>query len=218
MAVTNRTRRTNGSPKFSPFQNPTPQGKLIEIANKFGNKGLKKMQGSTIIIYDSLQLTEGLNANGFTFNFFKGVANRDFPFTNLQENKFQVGEGLALQRMYFAILTTLVATGEVTNVQTFAEFTTFGLYKSDVEIRQVNNVILKSIPLTSMKSTFNKSAMFDGYDVFEFETDVTFQPLLQFQLTFQAPAITIPTSATSDFRIMCAWEGPGAIMNPRSNF
>jgi hypothetical protein len=197
--------------------NPTAQAKLINVANQFGNTGIKKQQGSSLIVYDSLQLTEGLNAER-VLSFFKNVNTRQFPFTNITENKLQVGEAMVLERMYFTVLTQLVATGEITNVQSLDQFATPALYKSDYEIKQVNNTVVKQSPLTSLKPEFNKEAKSTSYTVFHFDTDITLQPLLQFQLDLMTPAITIPTSVTSNFFLMCALEGAGAIMNPKYNF
>jgi len=196
---------------------PTPQQKLISVANMFGNTGLKKMQGSSFIVYDFLPLTEGLNAQN-KMTFFKNVNTRQFPFTNLTENKLQVGEGFVLERMYLMIMSILTATQEVTNVQTFDTFATPGLYKSDFEIRQANNIVVKQSPLTSMKPEFNRAADFATDNVFYFDTDISFQPLLQFEMDLLTPKITIPTSETLDFYIGVAWEGAGAILNPRANF
>lgn len=210
-----RKRLRDGNSGFGML--PTPQEKLINVANKFGNTGLKKMQGSSFIIYDSLPLTEGLNQQN-KITFFKNVQTRQFPFTNLTENKLQVGEGFILERMYLFIITQLDATKEITNVQTFDAFATPGLYKSDFEIRQSNNIVVKQSPLVSMKGEFNKSSDFPTDNVFFFDTDISFQPLLQFEMDLLTPTITIPTSATLSFFIGVAWEGAGAIMNPRANY
>jgi hypothetical protein len=199
------------------FLPPTAQAKLISVANAFGNTGIKKQQGSSLIVYDCLPLTEGLNQEQ-TLKFFKNVNTRQFPFTNISENKLQVGEAMVLERMYFAIISQLDATGEITNVQTFDAFATPAFYKSDFEIKQVNNTVVKPAPLTSMKPEFNREAKSTTYNVFHFDTDITLQPLLQFEVDLNVPEVTIPTSATLSFYMMCAIEGAGAIMNPKYNF
>lgn len=196
---------------------PTPQQKLISVADMFGNTGIKRQQGSSLIVYDSILLTEGL-VPSVTLQFFKNVAKKDFPFTNIQENKLQVGEAMVLERMYFAVLTVLVATGEITNVQSIDAFGAPAIYKSDYEIKQVNNTVVKQSPLTSLKPEFNKQAMSTTYTVYHFDTDITLQPLLQFELDLLMPINTIPASSTSDFYLMCAIEGAGAILNPKYNF
>ena len=35
----------------------SPQRKAIGVNDKFGNKGIKKQQGSTVIKYDTLEIT-----------------------------------------------------------------------------------------------------------------------------------------------------------------
>jgi len=55
----------------------TPQRKLIANTDKFNNAGIKKQQGTTRAIYDSLPLDGRTN-----FRFFEESNNRNFPLTN----------------------------------------------------------------------------------------------------------------------------------------
>ena len=104
---------------FNPYQKPTPQGKLVATSDKFGNRGIKKMQGSSIVKYHFLPLPAGAIASGSSFRFFENAGATQFPFTNLMEGKLQVGEAMVLERMYFSVLTVLTATNEITNIQNF---------------------------------------------------------------------------------------------------
>jgi hypothetical protein len=83
--------------------NVSPQMKQVFVNNKFGNTGIKRQQGSTVIKYDTLPL------DGRTeFRFFEGCQSRVFPFTNSNSegNKLGVGNSMTIERMYLSIVTT----------------------------------------------------------------------------------------------------------------
>ena len=66
----------------------TPQRKIIGVNKNYGNSGIKRQQGSTVILYDTLDITIDS-----TYRFFEGANNRDFPLTNVgaSGNKLPVG-------------------------------------------------------------------------------------------------------------------------------
>jgi len=75
------------------------QDKMITVANRLGLTSLKDMQGTTRMVYDS-------NGTGsLTHTFFKGAAQRAFPFTNVgaNGNQFQVDEALLVEKIGFFI-------------------------------------------------------------------------------------------------------------------
>jgi hypothetical protein len=192
--------------------------KLINAGDNFGNPGLKKGQGTTYVIYDFLQLTEGLNPVGTTLKFFENANNRIFPFTNLVEGKLPVGEGMVYERTWFCIMSVLNATGEVLNVQTFAEFGVPGLYKSDYTFTNANNITIKNQPLVKQKPQFNFLSRHPSNEVINLDSNITLQPLIEFSNSLRMPAVTIPVSPTIDFYMGCFAEGSGALLNPRTNF
>lgn len=190
------------------------------IANKtqrFGNTGVKSNQGTTRIIYDALELPQGL-LQSQVFNFFRNCSTRQFPFTNLKQNQLQVGEAMAVERLHFGIIKQNTADGGILGVETFSQFPLEGLYKSDFEFKQVNNVTIKDIPLTGMYAPFNKSAKFLENDCYEFLTDLVLQPLLEFELNLRTPIVPVPVAVEEKYYLYCAIEGTAAILNPRANF
>ena len=196
------------------FMNPTPQGKIISVADSFGNRGIKKQQGSTVIRYDYLPLTEGLVPEQ-TFKFFLNAATRQFPFTNLIKGQLTVGEAMAIERMYFVIMQVLVATNEITDQTTLDTFGLPAAYNGEFLIQIENNVVVKPTPMTSLKAPFNRNAFFADYNVFHFDTNVVINPLLQFEVDLHTPIMTVPTSETLSFFIGCVLEGAGSILAPR---
>jgi hypothetical protein len=66
------------------------------------NKGLTKQQGTTRTIYDTIPLTGSPNQ----FNFFENLANKGFPWTNLNRNSFTDAEAMNIQRAYLSFIET----------------------------------------------------------------------------------------------------------------
>lgn len=217
MAVQQGNRMRKNVSGFNAYQKPTVQAKMIDINNKFGNNGIKRQQGSTIIRYDYLPLAEGLNPEQ-TFKFFLNANTRQFPFTNLIKGQLTVGESLAIERMYFVIMQVLDATGEITDQTTLETFGLPAAYSGEFQAQIENNVVVKATPMTSIKAPFNRYAYFADYNVFHFDTDVIIPPLLQFEIDLRTPIMTVPTSATLSFFIGCVLEGAGSILAPRSTF
>ena len=203
--------------KFNAYENPTPQGKLVAAAAKFGNKGLRNSQGSTVVIYDHLLLPQGLQPVGTTLKFFENAASRQFPFTNLQEGRLPVAEGFVLERMWFTVMQVLTATGEVLAVNAVG-LASVGLYKSDFAFFNANNRVIKPTPMVKQMAQFNWKSWNAVNEVIHLDTDITVQPLIQFKCEVNLPAVTLPVSPTISYYMGCYCEGSGAIMNPRANF
>jgi len=77
------------------------------LANRIGmvgretyNRGLMKQQGTTRTIYDTIPLTGSPNV----FNFFENLANKGFPWTNLNRNSFTDAEAMNIQRAYLSFI------------------------------------------------------------------------------------------------------------------
>ena len=77
----------------------TPQMKNIAVNNKFGNSGIQKQQGSTVIKYDTLKL------QGTELRFFEESNQRNFPLSNTgaDGNKLGVGNSMVVERVYITV-------------------------------------------------------------------------------------------------------------------
>jgi hypothetical protein len=75
------------------------QDKMLHVANKLGLTSLKYMQGTTRVIYDSVQTASTQHT------LFKNASQRNFPLTNLGSNgnQFQVDEALLVEVIGFFI-------------------------------------------------------------------------------------------------------------------
>lgn len=68
--------------------------KLIAVNSAMGNKEVVNQQGTTKILFDTLQLTAGV-----PITYFEGCNTRTMPETNLQTNKLQVQESMVVNRI-----------------------------------------------------------------------------------------------------------------------
>lgn len=208
--------RDNGNGEAT-FRDPTARAVLINKAKKFGNNGLRKMQGSTIIKYHYLPI-DGRT----TFQFFKDVKNLSFPFTNLQENKLQVGEGMILERGYFSVMeldiTPPTTPATIVDVNTIRANALGGFYGSLFSFFIANNQVIKEIPLSSFESNFNRYSAFQNNDVFRFDSDTSLQPLIEFTAQLQTGSYTPPAPEANPLFLGLTIEGRGSLLNPRTNF
>jgi len=97
--------------------------RIAAVGRETYNKGLGKQQGTTRTIYDTIPLTGAPNV----FNFFENLANKGFPWTNLNRNSFTDAEAMNIQRAYL----TLIETNSDTPYEMVSATTiqTFGIYE-----------------------------------------------------------------------------------------
>ena len=140
------------------------QQKMIAVNDKFGNTGIKQQQGTSRILYDALPLNPSLDP--FTLTFFENVKTRKFPFTNLPENKLQVGETFTIEDYYMSLI-AVVSTPLNPNQQVIVEEAPFerykntrGLYRADLDFMIGENRVIKQLKVGSSYSSFNYGANF----------------------------------------------------------
>jgi len=189
-----------------PVQTVSPQRKLIKTANKFGNRGIKRQQGTTRLIYDSLPI------DGRTeFRFFDDVNSRIFPRTNLSNNQLNVGEALAIERGYLVASEEDAVTGLFTvTPMTIGTFSNIAMGELVIDI--TTQKVMKPIPVMSFFPEFNKSAYHQNYTSFEFNTQITIMPLLEFSVNLRVPIL--PAIAVTDLRWTMG--GVGSILAPKA--
>jgi len=187
----------------------SPQRKAISINDRLGNRGIKKQQGTTRILFDSLLIDGSL-----IFPFFEGANNRDFPDTNVgaRGNQLGVGETLVFERAYLAVVETLALGGFVVTPLTVAAFP--GIAMGEINLEIANSQVLKPIPLMSFFPEFNKSSESTTNTNFEFDTQIILPPLLEFVSTVRIPFL----DPITDTRLRLTFEGVGAIISPRRPF
>lgn len=76
--------------------------RISAVGRETYNKNLGKQQGTTRVIYDTIPLTGSPNQ----FNFFENLANKGYPWTNLNRNSFTDAEAMNVQRAYLTFIET----------------------------------------------------------------------------------------------------------------
>jgi hypothetical protein len=197
----------------------TPQRKLIGINDKFGNKGIKQQQGSTIIKYDTLPC-DGRNE----FRFFEGSAQRNFPLSNTQSdgNKLGVGSTMVVERAYVSLIlfNPLARNIEFADVAPISIGAFPQICDAEFSFEIANSQVIKSVPIMSWLPEFNKDAENALNTSFEFDTQVVIMPLLEFVATLRtnSPAILGPAPGEDQYFLRLTIEGTGAIIAPRATF
>jgi len=193
------------------FSNVTPQQKIESVTKKLGIPGIKKQQGTTRIIYDSLPL-DGRT----TFRFFEGSNSRVFPFTNVGSfgNKLEVGETMGVQYAYLSFFTaTIPPPPEVPTFSAPVPAAIDSVQIGDINLSIGNVQVVKPMPVVSWSPIFNKNCASNS-NLFIFDTDVIIPPLLEFVAELRTP---FPESFPDSF-LRLTFEGVGSIINTRQTY
>jgi hypothetical protein len=187
--------------------------KIVGASNRFGNRGIKNQQFTTFEIFDYLPLTAGTG----TFNFFQNVNTRQFPFTNIQENRLQVGETMVINRVWFTLITIVPATNpvQIASVQTYEQAGLTALYMSQFNWLNDNNRVIKDLSLTNMQAEFNRKGWSTDNNVFHLETEITIQPLIRFACQLQKVAQAVVPANTF---LGCHAGGVGTLLAPKTTY
>lgn len=188
----------------------TPQRKAIGVNDKFGNRGIKNQQGSTVIKYDTLP------CDGRTeFRFFEGSAQRNFPFSNTGSdgNKLGVGNTLVVERAYLSLI-TLDEAGVITDVEALTLASDPGIVLGEFGMSVANSEVIKTVPVLSWFPEFNKVAENQLNNNFEFDTQIVLPPLLEYVATLR---LAQPFTKAGVY-LRLTIEGTGAIIAPRTTF
>ena len=189
----------------------TPQAKNIAVNDRFGNSGIKKQQGSTVIKYDTLPL------DGRTeFRFFEESNQRNFPLSNTgaDGNKLGVGNSMVVERAYLTVGTYSATTNRWLTLDTTDIGSNVALLTSEFGFTIANSQVIKNVPLLSWIADFNKNAENNLNSNYEFDTQIIIPPLLEFVATLRTQGYT----AVSETYVRLTLEGSGAIIAPKTTF
>jgi len=193
--------------------NVTPQMKNIAVNDRFGNSGIKKQQGSTVIKYDTLPL------NGNTqLRFFEQSSQRNFPLSNTgtDGNKLGVGNSMVVERIYLSIVQYDAVNNDLNSIASCDLTTTRGILINNGEFgfEIANSLVIKNVPVLSFTPNFNKNAENQLNNSFDFDTQIIIPPLLEFVATLRLPNYT----AFDGYYLRLTIEGSGAIIAPKTTF
>lgn len=191
------------------FSGVTPQAKNINVNDKFGNQGIKKQQGTSVLKYDTLPL-DGRT----TFNFFEGAAARNFPLSNCGSdgNKLGVGNTLVIERLYLTLV-NYNEDGILEQVGPIISFPNGTIEMGELNFAIANSTVLKNFPLLSTDPRFNYSSDNEKNWVYDLDTNIVIPPLLEY-----IAQVRVPAYKGNDYLLRLTIEGSGSIIAPRTTF
>ena len=196
------------------LQKLRPQEKLVNVNNRLGNDFLRTMQGTTKMVYDTLEVLPGQNV----YQFFKDTNTRTFPFCNVKNDSLPVAESLSVQRISLSVLEEIIdpITGATYKIFPIASIVT-NLELSDLSLKIANDVVMKPIAVQHFLPEYNKSATNDNLQIFEMNTDMIIPPQLDFSFELRVFNL-INTSTDNKVFLRLIVEGVGAQFNGKTNF
>jgi len=198
----------------------TQQKKLIGASQNFGNTNIKKQQGRTREIFDYIKF-EFPYTTPTTFNFFKYVSQKDFPFTNINSNMLEAGESFIIQRIWFTVAIVSrgggLGVGNLFIVQPLGDFASF-VGMSQYSWFNDNLQVLKNKSLLSHFPQWCATAQHERSYVKNLETLITLQPFVPFTCTLKVPLIPVVIPRDVEVHLGCHIEGTGTLFAPKHNY
>jgi hypothetical protein len=186
---------------------------IVGVNQRLGNTAVPNMQGTTRAIYDSQLLTVSQNQ---TLTFFQGISGRLYPFANINNNRFEVGESLAITSIAFC------------GAEPDASFDTMAdeLYENFSTGATVTNTILLNLYIGNQRVikdfdlNYSRFGIGEAYNpgrqknVIHLETPIVIPPQIEFYAT-----VTVTASANVlARRFFLILSGQGTLLNTKSNF
>jgi hypothetical protein len=189
----------------------TPQQKMVAVNNRFGNTNIASQQGTTRVLFDSIEL------QGQTeLRFFENSGSKRYPFTNIgaEGNRLNVGDTFAIQKIYFGVAVVDPDTNQITTW-------TNGLLGSppstigELNFQIANSQVIKQLPLTPFVfPSLNPTAVNDQDVAFETFTDIIIPPLLEYVLSLRLANQVVAENTY----LYCFLEGSAGIIAPQTTF
>jgi len=183
---------------------------ILGVNTILGNTAVKDMQGTTRAIYDIVQ------AQGNRATFFETVASRQYPFTNLSQNRFEVGETLAIESIALLWLEEGFSDNQLLVSHPFLSIGANTSINLDFYIG--NQRVLKNLDLSYMVNGLGNTTPgeiqqgFNAPAVFRLETPIVIVPQVEFYANVQFPA----NVDGSNFALIL--QGTGTLLNTQNNF
>ena len=183
---------------------------IVGVNQRLGNTAVPNMQGTTRVIFDTRQAT-GTNQ---TLEYFNGVSSRLYPLSNINQNKFEVGESLAIVAISLGTYTTAEPSLGVTGIlpplfQSQNITCIFNLYIGNQRVLKDVELIYGSISLG--ETTLETSA---PPTIFRLESPIVIPP----QIEYYATARIQSNSSMAGLSFICALMGQGTLLNTKSTF
>lgn len=189
----------------------TPQNKMVAVNNKFGNTNIASQQGTTRVLFDSIEFLGQQE-----FRFFENAGSKQYPFTNIgaEGNRLNVGETFVIEKIYFGIIEIDADTGAIIDFQDLPGLASFDL-KGEMSFQIANNQVIKQLPLDMFVNTSLNSTAVNNVDTaFDTFTDIVIPPLLEYILSVRLAYST----AEPNKYLVCFIEGSAGILAPQTTF
>lgn len=185
---------------------------IVGVNQRLGNTAVPNMQGTTRYIYDSQEMVSSSNQ---TLTFFQGVSARTFPLSNISNNRFEVGESLAIQGISMTFRTAAIAslnetleTSPVSGTNAFTNTFLFNFYIG-------NQRVIKDLDLQYSKYLLGESkAAASINNVLHLETPIVIPPQIEFYATIR---LTSSTNVNVR-RLYLGLFGQGTLLNTKSTY
>jgi hypothetical protein len=183
---------------------------IIGVNDRLGNPAVANMQGTTRAIFD----TASGNSNNFTF--FQNVQTRPYPLSNISQNRFEVGESLAIESIALILFEEPYPLTE----QILYNFLFFGQCNPILNLYIGNQRVIKDLDLSYSATTLGQTnsgnnALDSSTAVFRLETPIVIPPQIEFYATLQ---FSNNVGVFEGAGIALILQGTGTLLNPKSNF
>ena len=203
-----------------PFAAQQEQVNKFLQANRALGAQMDSMQGTTRVIYDTVNFT-GLTS----YSFFSELPSKQTtlivgsPATNLTENRFEPGEGMVIKEIAFANYEQ-----ETANIISLNN-SSFTLALIDIVVG--NQRVVKDLPLfaggsvstinniNTKTNVTNESRRYNSMRLF---TNIVIPPQVQFFVNLRAPWAPSAAADRGANGLRCYLKGYGKLFNPRNNY
>jgi hypothetical protein len=189
---------------------------IVGVNQRLGNTAVPNMQGTTRSIFDS---RANAAVTDQTLTFFSGVSSRPYPLSNINSNKFEVGESLAITQISAfvrptsfgdpALISTAISTLFSGAVNTNSCALLLNLYIG-------NQRVIKDLDLNYGRFNLGES-MNPGDTPFtvKFETPIVIPPQIEFYVTLRQ---MLQSAALVTNQTVLVLSGQGTLLNTKSSF
>lgn len=182
---------------------------IIGVNDRLGNPAVAHMQGTTRAIFDT---ASGVSNN---FTFFQNVQTRPYPFSNISQNRFEVGESLAIESIALILFEIDYPEPNEVLYNSFFQGQTNPILNFFIGNQRVIKDLDLSYVLTTLGQTNAGTNQLDlSPAVFRLETPIVIPPQIEFYATLQ---FSIPIGQ-EETGIALILQGTGTLLNPKSNF
>jgi len=188
---------------------------IVSVNQRLGNSAVPNMQGTTRVIFDTSPALTATTAQ--TLTFFSGVSTRLYPLSNLSNNRFEVGESLAIQGFAFMFRPSADITAySATNIFNSSPAVSAGFLQQAILNFYIGNQrIIKDLALDYSKFGIGEAhAATLQSNVLRLETPIVIPPQVEFYATLSYSSSANPLLD----RVVLAAYGQGTLLNTKSNF